>query len=129
MVPRSIDGPQIEPKTISQTLGARPRSGVIDVEGKRKATAQEVAEIARMLGVGVDEVLARLGTGVVSAKRASEATSGAVAAAMAAGVSEDLLELPVPMTNGGTARLMIPRQLSKVDAERIAALLSAFAVK
>jgi len=61
----------ISQRRMAKHLGLDPAAVSLMLRGKRKATAQEVAEIARLLGVGADEVLSRLGTGVVVAKKGS----------------------------------------------------------
>lgn len=66
---------QISQRKLAKHLGLDPAAVSLMLRGKRKATAQEVAEIARTLGVGVDEVMTRLGTGVVSVKRGVEASA------------------------------------------------------
>jgi transcriptional regulator with XRE-family HTH domain len=80
---------QISQRKLAKHLGLDPAAVSLMLRGKRKATAQEVAEIARTLGVGVDEVMARLGTGVVSVKRSAEVVAATAPAAVGAAIGSD----------------------------------------
>lgn len=41
---------------------------------------------------------------------------------------DPMLEIPVPLSDGKIARLLLPRTLTKADAERLSALIAAYAV-
>lgn len=125
----------ISQRSLARMLELDPAAVSLMLRGRRKMTAKEAAEIARLLGVGVDEVLTRSGAG--APRQTRSAGAGAIVSGFettgAKGREKsfegDMVELPVPMVGGGTARLTVPRGLTKADAERIAAMLSAFAVK
>ena len=61
---------QISQRKLAKHLGLDPAAVSLMLRGKRKMSASEAADIARLLGVGTDEVLARAGAGVFG-KRAS----------------------------------------------------------
>lgn len=117
---------KISQRRLAQMLELDPAAVSLMLRGRRKMSAAEAAEIARMLGVSVDEVLARAGAGA-PAKRAAGSAEPVVAAPQPAEASA-MLTIPVPLSNGATANLNIPRVLTKADADRIAALVAAFAV-
>lgn len=114
-------------RQLAKHLGLDPAAVSLMLRGRRKANAKEIAEMAKLLGVGVDEVMTRLGAGV-PVKR----VEGRVEAAQSVerGVEAvDMLNIPVPMSDGSTATLSVPRALTKADADRIAALVAAFALR
>lgn len=117
-------------RQLAKHLGLDPAAVSLMLRGRRKANAKEIAEMARLLGVGVDEVMTRLGAGV-PVKRASsvEGRVEAVAAIERPAEGGDMLNIPVPMSDGSTATLSVPRALTKADADRIAALVAAFALR
>lgn len=80
---------RLSQRQLAKHLGLDPAAVSLMLRGKRKATAQEVAEIARMLGVGVDEVLSRLGTGVTAVKRSAEVVAATAPAAVSAAIGND----------------------------------------
>lgn len=110
-------------------------------------TAEEAAMVSRLLNVDVQEVMTRAGIdlrGVLGERGEFEAPATKVEEVRAeppaapqssvfvtknnsgnSGNSE-LLEIPVPIAGGITAFLKIPRELSRADAERIAAIIVAF---
>lgn len=117
-------------RQLAKHLGLDPAAISLMLRGRRKANAKEIAEMAKLLGVGVEEVMTRLGAGV-PVKRV-EGRSGAVEAAQSVerGVEGgEMLNIPVPMSDGSTANLSVPRALTKADADRIAALVAAFALR
>jgi transcriptional regulator with XRE-family HTH domain len=119
---------QMSQRGLAKLLDLDPAAVSLMLKGRRKMSAAEAAEIANLLGVSVDEVLTRSGAGM-PVKKSAAPVNFVQPLRDVQGGDADMLELPVPMSDGGTARLMIPRQLSKVDADRIASLLAAFAVK
>lgn len=60
----------ISQRKLAKHLGLDPAAISLMINGRRKASAKEIAEIARLLGASSDEVLTRLGAGV-PAKRSS----------------------------------------------------------
>lgn len=60
-------------------------------------------------------------------KAAKAAPAPSPAPVRASTTTPDLLELPVPMSDGSVAHLSLPKVLTKSDAERIAAMVMAFA--
>ena len=111
-----------------------PAAVSLMLRGKRKMSASEAGEIAKLLGVAVDEVLMRAGSTPTVPKALPEIRTGREWQPMKAAPVRDVevtaseIELPVPMADGSTARLVLPRAMTKQDAERIAAVVSALAL-
>lgn len=122
-------------RRLAKVLGVDAAAVSLMLRGKRKMSAAEAAEIARVLGVSAEEVLMRAGVSATipgrvpdrAAERAVERVAAVEATPVLAAAPADMLEIPVPMSDGSVARLLLPRALAKGDAERIAALVSAFA--
>lgn len=128
---------RLSQRKLASMLGLDPAAVSLMIRGRRKLSAAEAAEIARFLGVSVEEVLTRAGVGItipkgkasMNAQRIESATSGQSPPASPAPrqTPPDMLDIPVPMSDGSTAHLTVPRVLTKADADRIAALVAAFA--
>lgn len=93
------------------------------LRGKRKMSVEEAQEVARLLGVGVEEVVTRAGgygsvSGAVADVR--HPTKG-VALSRVEPVSVD-----VPLGAGRVARVVLPERLTGAEAERVAAVVRAF---
>lgn len=130
---------RLSQRQLAKLMGLDPSAVSLMLRGKRKLSAAEAREIARLLGVEASEVLMRAGStptvpyGQVDPAPV-ELAQGAQAAATPVqdvgkrDVQTGMIELPVPMADGSTARLLLPRALGKSDAERIAALVQAIAM-
>ena len=134
---------RLSQRKLALLMDIDPAAMSLMIRGKRKMSVTEAAEIAKFLGVGVDEVLLRAGAGGVPNGRERREAAARIAAAdngwqdvpdvqhkamNAATSTSATLEIPVPMSDGSLALLRLPRALTKADADRIAALVSAFAV-
>lgn len=122
----------VSQRKLARVLGLDPAAVSLMLHGRRKFTAREAVDIAGVLGVDVDEVLRHAGLkrGVVAG--GGGAATGAGGAEGDGGgdvesVEGGYLEVPVPLAGGGVARVVLPRRLSREDAERIAAIVRAFA--
>lgn len=125
----------VSQRRLAKMLGLDPAAVSLMLHGRRKFTAREAVEIARVLGVGVDDVLAHAGLrkgaavpgkgdGNGNGEGGGAAKGGGVEGAGAAAI--ETIEIPVPLAGGGVARVVMPRRLKKEDAERIAAVIRAF---
>lgn len=128
---------RLSQRQLAKRMGLDPAAVSLMLRGMRKLSAAEAADLARQLGVSTDEVLARAGsTPTIPARvelaKDAPATPVALKArdvATAAPVMDaGMIELPVPMADGSTARLVLPRVMGKADAQRIAALVQALAL-
>lgn len=134
---------RLSQRKLAGMMGIDPSAVTLMFKGKRAMSAAEAATIARVIGVGVDEVLSRAGiaSGAVGAGKApmgrrwvddqdSHGPAGdddqevPVAGESGAG---GLLAIPVPLSDGSVASLHLPIGLTKADADRIAAMVQAFA--
>lgn len=128
---------RISQRHLATVLSLDPAAVSLMLRGKRKMSAAEAAEVSRVLNVDVEEVLRRAGIdlGLVAAakgrgvagegvKAIREAPAGVSGATTGEGVA-----IPVLLSNGGTATLTLPCRLTREDAERISALVLAFAVR
>lgn len=125
---------RISQRKLATVLNLDPSAVSLMLRGKRQMSAAEAAEVSRVLDVDVEEVLRHAGIsmGMVAAvkgQRASAAGATATGERRRAEMADGELEIPVPLTDGGVARLVLPRGLRREDAERIAAMVTAFAVK
>ena len=122
---------RLSQRKLASHLHLDPAAVSLMIRGKRKISAAEAAEIARLLGVTVEEVLMRAGC---AATIPGERQKDAPAAFVFPNVRHKevlppgMLELPVPLSDGGVALLRLPHRLGSADAERIAVLVRAFAV-
>lgn len=127
----------ISQRALARHLGLDPAAVSLTLHGKRKLTAQEAADMAVVLDVGIEDVMQKAGL----AKGHRKTTGGCPGEGdgdvagrgnePCAGLCEapaGFLELPVPLAGGGVARLVLPERLNEEDAERIAAMVKAFAV-
>lgn len=135
---------RLSQRRLAKLIGLDPSAVSLMFRGKRRMTAEEAAMVSRLLNVDVQEVMTRAGIdlrGVLGVLEAPTAKGGEVGVEPPAppqpsvfvtrnnsGNSEKsaLIEIPVPISGGFTAFLKIPRELSKADAERIAAIIVAF---
>lgn len=125
-------------RRLAKVLGVDAAAVSLMLRGKRKMTAAEAAEIARILGVGAQEVLVRAGVAATIPARVPDraapvettrlpSVDGLQKLETTPPGGQEMFEIPVPMSDGSVARLLLPRALAKADADRIAALVSAFA--
>ena len=137
----------VSQRELARRLGLDPAAVSLMLHGRRKFTAKEAVEIARVLGVELEAVVTKAGIGkgvsglsegsVKDAPEGSGASgsgasgSGAsgsgASGSGAAGGGEEVFEVPVPLADGGVLRLPLPRKLGRGDAERIAAVVRAWA--
>lgn len=117
---------RISQRKLAAHLGIDPAAVSLMIRGKRKMSAAEAAEMARLMNVSVDEVLRH--AGISSVEYFEGERQPARPATPKVAPAEDMLELPVPLSNGRVVRLILPQRLTKADADRIAALVTAFAV-
>lgn len=117
---------RLSQRKLASMMNLDPAAMSLMIRGKRKMSGAEAAEIAKFIGVSVDEVLVRAGATPTLPARHSETPVETPKAASPTQPSTDLLEVPVPTSDGNMARLLLPRGLTKADAERIAALVMAF---
>ena len=112
-------------------MGLDPAAVSLMLRGKRKMSAAEAAEIARLLNVSVEEVLLHAGsapTVPIGHSQAKEMQPKEMRSATpAVEASVDVLEIPVPMSDGTLAKLLLPKAITQKDAQRIAALVQALA--
>lgn len=111
---------QLSQRKLAQHLHLDPAAVSLMLRGKRKMSTKEATELAKLLRVPVQEVVLRAGnTATVPVGHTVQFNPP----------EPDMLELPVPLEGGGAALLRLPRRLKSVDAERISALVTAFAVR
>lgn len=135
---------QISQRKLAGLMHLDPAAVSLMIRGKRKMRANEVADIARFLGVDPAEVVVRAGgDATIPGHRSRAAAMPFSRAGVGRGngsddvqkmdatrsLQRDMLDLPVPLSDGGVAILKLPARLSKGDAERIAALVMAFGLK
>lgn len=118
---------RLSQRKLASMMNLDPAAVSLMIRGKRKMSAAEAAEIAKFLGVEASEVLVKAGADAPSRDMDVQALPKAVATAPAAVRAPDVLEIPVPMSDGTLATLLLPRTLTKNDADRIAALVAALA--
>lgn len=117
---------QLSQRKLAQHLHLDPAAVSLMLRGKRKMSTKEATELAKLLRVPVQEVVLRAGnTATVPVGHTVQFNPPAAKAPP----EPDMLELPVPLEGGGAALLRLPRRLKSVDAERISALVMAFAVR
>lgn len=146
---------RLSQRQLAKRMDLDPAAVSLMLRGKRKMTANEAVEIANMLGVSADEVLMRAGSAptLPAARSAAPAPQdvpmivGSFPNAVGYGFGRshelkakdvatsapqvgqpDMIELPVPMSDGSTAKLLLPRVLARGDADRISALVQALAL-
>lgn len=113
----------VSQRQLAKRLGLDPAAVSLMLHGRRKFTAKEAVEIARVLGVELEAVVTKagLGRGVGGLLEGSGTEGGSDEG------SGDVFEVPVPLADGGVVRLPLPRRLRRGDAERIAAVVRAWA--
>lgn len=124
---------RLSQRQLARLMNLDPSAVSLMLRGKRRASAQEVADISSLLGVSADEVVLRLGSSpTLPARRrdgvAPPAKETAAVPLSTAQPDVSMLDLPVPMADGSVARLVLPRAMGKDDALRIAAVVQALAV-
>lgn len=125
---------RLSQRRVAKHLGLDPAAVSLMIRGKRKMSAAEAAELARLLGVTVNEVMRHAGiarveyfeNGPVKAPPSPPLPPTESVPATAGGAAT--LDLPVPMSDGTTALVRIPRKLTRADADRIAAVVQALAM-
>lgn len=127
---------RLSQRQLAKRMDMDPAAMSLMLRGLRKMSAAEAAEIARQLGVGVDDVMLHAGATVFGRKDAPYAVPpeaqeprvvAAAAPVEAARPGAGVIDLPVPMSDGSEARLILPAGFRAEDAERIAALVRALA--
>lgn len=126
---------KVSQRRLAKMMGVDPSAVTLMLKGRRAMSASEAALIAKVLGVPVDDVLREAGIagGNVASFRPKGDGAPAVAAVEVVVTKSKVVEsvatftLPVPMSDGSTAQLVLPRELTKADAERIAAVVVALA--
>lgn len=138
---------RLSQRQLAKRMGLDPAAVSLMIHGKRKMSAVEASELARQLGVTVDEVLLHAGSTptVPVSRREREGyvlrigsqpaqdvrdvqAMQPVQPVRAVSASQGQIEVPVPMSDGTVATLLLPRALGRSDAERIAALVQALAM-
>ena len=122
---------RLSQRKLARQMSLDPAAVSLMIRGKRKMSAAEAAEIARFLGVSVTEVLVRAGIGPTMRETPAPGGSGgddAPPLGLGVAPSPDVVEIPVVLSDGNTAKLILPLRLAKGDADRIAAIVAAFAV-
>ena len=125
----------VSQRKLARVLGLDPAAVSLMLHGRRKFTAREAVDVAGVLAVEVDEVLRHAGVkrGVVAGGGGAGGAATGEGGAEGDGGGEvevapgGYLEVPVPLAGGGGARVVLPRRLLREDAERIAAIVRAFA--
>ena len=125
-------------RSMAKALGCEPAAVNRILKGTRSLKAKEATAIAKYLGVDVEEVLRRAG---VQKERKSallyrdvepevikDVPSVVVSVVKDVSVKEaKMLNIPVQLSGNGEAFVSLPVGLTKTDAEKIIALVSAFA--
>ena len=125
-------------RALARRLGLDPAAVSLMLHGRRNMSAKEAAEVAGALGVGIDAVVTRAGLSGMCAigphddepegdGHEEDTTGPGCGLGVGVGVGVGYLEVPVPLHGGGVARVILPRRLTREDAERIAAIVRAFA--
>ena len=120
-------------RQLAKHMSLDPAAMSLMLRGKRRMSAAEAADIARFLGVDVQEVLTRAGVDSTHPTKTRDqggwgASPTATHLTAMGEPTESMFDLPVPLADGGVAVLRLPHRLGSADAERIAALVKAFAV-
>jgi transcriptional regulator with XRE-family HTH domain len=143
---------RLSQRQLAKLIGLDHSAVSLMFRGKRRMAADEAASIARLLGVDVAEVMrhggidvrgvapdnpATLNRGVGNAPtpqhntqqpagNAEKITEKIVSEFPENSGCNSFVEIPVPISGGFTAILKIPRDFSRDDADRIAAIIVAF---
>lgn len=124
---------RLSQRQLAARMNLDPAAVSLMLRGRRRMSVTEAAEIARYLGVEVDDVLRHAGAGLGPHEDVGPHEYGHQAPPLAPrltngqGAGVDMLEMPFPMADGLIARLTLPQKLTKADAQRIAAFVMAFA--
>lgn len=118
---------RLSQRKLAIRLGVDPAAVSLMIRGKRKMSAAEAAEVAKFLGVSVEEVLWKSGNTATMPAKEKPPSFRPPVPQNTAGLQNAMFDVPVPMADGSLATLSIPRELTKADAERISALVSALA--
>jgi transcriptional regulator with XRE-family HTH domain len=129
----------VSQRQLAKRLGLDPAAVSLMLHGRRKFTAKEAVEIARVLGVELEAVVTKAGLkrgvgglleGNAGGNNEGGGKTGVGRGEKGAAEDEggsDVFEVPVPLADGGVVRLPLPRKLGRGDAERIAAVVRAWA--
>jgi transcriptional regulator with XRE-family HTH domain len=121
----------VSQRQLAKKLGLDPAAVSLMLHGRRKFTAKEAVEIARVLGVELEAVVTKAGLRRGAGGLLEGNAGGSIETGGAEGGSDegggDVFEVPVPLADGGVVRLPLPRKLGRGDAERIAAVVRAWA--
>jgi len=112
---------QISQRRLARTIGLDPAAVSLMFNGKRKMSAAEAAAIAKVLGIDVQEVILRAGihAPMPGRDRVERVVQPKEAPAVVVSPDPDVIEVPVPMADGSVARLLLPKALTRADAERL----------
>ena len=127
---------RLSQRQLAKRLGLDPAAVSLMLRGKRKMSVTEASELARFLGVEMDEVLLHAGSTPTVPVKAPAGLRGGVARVVAVDQPKAVIdaggagsiEIPVPMSDGTVATLLLPRALGRADADRIAAVVQALAL-
>lgn len=134
---------KVSQRRLAKMMGLDPSAVTLMLQGRRAMSAAEAAMIAKVLGVPVADVLRQAGIDGAGG-RVAESNMGSFRpkgdgarvavhppvekkTALPPEPGANMFTMPVPMSDGTTAQLVLPRELTKADAERIAAVVVALA--
>jgi transcriptional regulator with XRE-family HTH domain len=113
---------QLSQRQLAARLRLDPAAVSLMLRGRRKMSVAEAAEIANYIGVEVDEVLRHAGAHPLYSSLETPRGDTTIV------VGQGDVEIPVPLAGGAIANLRLPAVLTKADAQRIAAIVTALAV-
>ena len=113
---------QLSQRQLAARLRLDPAAVSLMLRGRRKMSVAEAAEIANYIGVEVDEVLRHAGAHPLFSSLETPRGDTTIV------VGQGDVEIPVPLAGGAIANLRLPAVLTKADAQRIAAIVTALAV-
>jgi len=113
----AAEGLKLTSEELEAVLNSSPFDGVL----KHKIDDAVNLYVASRLGA-LDKGEAKKTWGLLKANLGDVSAKGE-------GVVTEMLDMPVPLSDGTVAQLRLPKRLTKADAERIAALVTAFAVE
>ena len=122
---------RLSQRQLAKRMSLDPAAMSLMLRGKRRMSAAEAADIARYLGVEVKDVLARAGVDATHPRPKNDGRGWEGGNLMGENVTRnnEMIELPIPVTDGMTATLLLPRNLKKEDAQKIAAVVQALALQ
>lgn len=104
---------KITQRQLAARLGIDAAAVSLMLNGKRKMSAREAADLSSILNLSVDLVMSKAGVG--------PKVNGTEKTCL-------ILSLPVPLADGDMAVLQLPQDLSEEEAERICIMVRAFVV-